>query len=534
MNKPMVSTVLWVAFSWLLCIPAFGGDVAEVRVGSTRVDWVPVVHAERWILTVSGPSDFFLKRQFEAGKAPFFSLFDSEGDRLPDGSYDWELRGIQEREAEAPEPPSRPRETGKTFNAPRAPELELSGQIAIRNGSFVTAPEGGGADTPQSPLHNVTAKDFIQTGKFANDGNACIGGECNSLSDVDFSALKLRSTLPHLKFDDVELPCEGCPTGNPHDWAVFINQNNTNQFAISEYVDDVLTSTPFTLSGGAPDNSLFVSSNGNVGVGTSTPGARFEVKGGEVRFPAGSNLGGFTHFNYSGDKNNYIRGITIMADNGGWVGIGTAAPITKLHVSGTSFPWTAPTKILVQETSTTTTPRELLEIQNNGAAVFILKDTSVAERWGIGTLGPSLVFDNQALSGLEAFLTNTGNLTIAGTLTQGSSRILKADFASLDAKNVLARVASLPVSLWSYKTEAGVRHVGPMAEDFHALFGLGADDQHIAPGDQAGIALLAVQGLNQKLREKDAEIAELKERIERLERMVQIQPQEKAQSEPQQ
>jgi endosialidase-like protein len=539
MNKPTVSTALWVAFSCLLCIPAFGGDtpspnsIAEVRIGPNRVDWVPAVDAERWILTVSGPGDFFLRRQFEAGKPPFLSVFDSEGDRLPNGSYAWELQGIQEREAGTPEPPSRPRETGKVLKTPRAPELELSGRFSIQEGSFVATPPNAGAEPPESPLHNVDAK-LLSHGPFANEGNACIGDECHSESDANFSALKLRSTLPHLYFDDVELPCEGCSTGNPHDWAVLINQSNTDQFAISELLDGTLLSTPLTVRGGAPNNSLFVNTNGNVGVGTSTPGAHFEVSGGEVRFPAGSNLGGFTHFNYAGDKNNYIRGITIMADNGGWVGIGTATPITKLHVSGDSVPWTAPTKILVQETSTTTTPRELLEIQNNGAVVFILKDISVPERWGIGTLGSSLVLDNQARTGLEAFLSNTGNLTIAGILTQGSSRDLKTDFVSLDPQNVLSRVASLPVSLWSYKTEAGVRHVGPMAEDFHALFGLGEDDKHLAPGDQAGVALLAVQGLNQKLREKDSEIAELKGRIERLERMVQIQSQEKAQSEPQQ
>jgi hypothetical protein len=143
--------------------------------------------------------------------------------------------------------------------------------------------------------------------------------------------------------------------------------------------------------------------------------------------------------------------------------------------------------------------------------VFILKDTAVPERWGIGTLGSSLVFDNQALAGLEMFLGNTGNLTIAGVLTQGSSRELKTALASLEPRDVLARVSALPVSLWSYKTETTVRHVGPMAEDFHQAFGLGEDDKHIAPGDQAGVALLAVQGLNEILQNKAKEIATLQD-----------------------
>jgi hypothetical protein len=66
-----------------------------------------------------------------------------------------------------------------------------------------------------------------------------------------------------------------------------------------------------------------------------------------------------------------------------------------------------------------------------------------------------------------------------------------------------------------------------MAEDFHQAFGLGEDDKHIAPGDQAGVALLAVQGLNQVVQDKAQEIttlrrenAELAKRVEALEAML--------------
>ena len=59
-----------------------------------------------------------------------------------------------------------------------------------------------------------------------------------------------------------------------------------------------------------------------------------------------------------------------------------------------------------------------------------------------------------------------------------------------------------------------------MSEDFHRAFGLGQDDKHIAPGDQAGVALLALQGLNQVVEEKDRKIADLESRIEALEKMI--------------
>lgn len=94
----------------------------------------------------------------------------------------------------------------------------------------------------------------------------------------------------------------------------------------------------------------------------------------------------------------------------------------------------------------------------------------------------------------------------------------------MNPEQVLAGVESLPMTTWSYKTEPGVRHVGPMAQDFHAAFNVGEDDRHIAEVDESGVALAAIQGLNQKLeeqnKEKDAEIATLNARMEKLEQLV--------------
>jgi hypothetical protein len=56
-----------------------------------------------------------------------------------------------------------------------------------------------------------------------------------------------------------------------------------------------------------------------------------------------------------------------------------------------------------------------------------------------------------------------------------------------------------------------------MAQDFHAAFGLnGADDKHISVVDEGGVALAAIQGLNQKLDEKAAEIQTLKQQNDSL------------------
>ena len=63
-----------------------------------------------------------------------------------------------------------------------------------------------------------------------------------------------------------------------------------------------------------------------------------------------------------------------------------------------------------------------------------------------------------------------------------------------------------------------------MSQDFYASFGLGMDDKHIATVDEGGVALAAIQGLNEKLEARtqklEAENAELKNRLEKIETLV--------------
>ncbi|MDD4182561.1 MAG: hypothetical protein PHT53_01885, partial [Candidatus Omnitrophica bacterium] len=49
------------------------------------------------------------------------------------------------------------------------------------------------------------------------------------------------------------------------------------------------TTTPVTVSSGAPNNSIFVASNGNVGIGTDNPQGRLDVTARD----GNGNLGGF-------------------------------------------------------------------------------------------------------------------------------------------------------------------------------------------------------------------------------------------------
>jgi len=101
----------------------------------------------------------------------------------------------------------------------------------------------------------------------------------------------------------------------------------------------------------------------------------------------------------------------------------------------------------------------------------------------------------------------------SGTWASASDRNLKTDVARIDDAAVLDKVAALPIERWSYKSERGVRHVGPMAQDFYAAFKVGEDDKHITSIDEDGVALAAIKALHARVRSLDAENAQLRTRL---------------------
>ncbi len=77
---------------------------------------------------------------------------------------------------------------------------------------------------------------------------------------------------------------------------------------------------------------------------------------------------------------------------------------------------------------------------------------------------------------------------------------------------VLDTVAALPVSTWRYLWEPeGVRHLGPMAQDWHAAFGFNQDDTRIPVVDGLGVALVSIQALHRHVEELQDEVARLRE-----------------------
>jgi len=93
----------------------------------------------------------------------------------------------------------------------------------------------------------------------------------------------------------------------------------------------------------------------------------------------------------------------------------------------------------------------------------------------------------------------------------GSDRNLKEHVEPVDAQAVLAKLTALPIATWNYiADDPGVRHMGPMAQDFAAAFGLGADDRHIHVIDASGAAIASVQALYELVQEQGRQIALLR------------------------
>jgi hypothetical protein len=152
----------------------------------------------------------------------------------------------------------------------------------------------------------------------------------------------------------------------------------------------------------------------------------------------------------------------------------------------------------------------------NGASVtnsnnFVFGNGSVT-KWGFGHTANS--------GNIVDFVNTTAKLTTGGAWTNASDRKLKDGFEKLDSKSILDKVNALDIERWHYIADGEpTTHIGPIAQDFHAAFGVG-DDTTISTIDPSGVALLAIQELSKKNDEKDIEIAQQQKQIDDLKNMV--------------
>ncbi len=102
----------------------------------------------------------------------------------------------------------------------------------------------------------------------------------------------------------------------------------------------------------------------------------------------------------------------------------------------------------------------------------------------------------------------------AGASAFPSDRRRKGNFAAADKRAILAKLAAVPISTWTYRHEdPAIRHIGPMAQDFHRAFAVGDDEARIALVDGNGVALAAIQGLHEQAQSHADRLAQLDMRL---------------------
>lgn len=181
---------------------------------------------------------------------------------------------------------------------------------------------------------------------------------------------------------------------------------------------------------------------------------------------------------------------------------------------------------------------DIRDLDGNGFGAFRVTGSGASQQtWAVASTNTGVVTFNQIGSGgqeatfrqrLDAsgFTFEVQGTAAATNHVNTSSRLLKTAFEAIDPSLILAKLDELPVTSWRFKEGPPDRHIGPVAEDFQAIFGLG-DGKHISTTDAQGVLMAAVQALKregdslrQDLARKDAEIRALSERLEALEQKL--------------
>jgi len=230
----------------------------------------------------------------------------------------------------------------------------------------------------------------------------------------------------------------------------------------------------------------------------------------------------------------------MFVDSSGNVGVGTNTPSAAFNLKRSD----GSAQVLVEDTQVAPS-QVMFQLKDAGGPRFRMENTDAGYSWnfnafqsgfsigltGTGgselTLGPdgSLIVGPGGTNNFQ--VQADGTVRVKGVVVHSSSRTTKRDITPVDDQVVLTKLANLDVAEWAYKDAAGYRHMSPMAEDFYAAFGLGVDNKTVSSSDLAGVALAAAKALKMEnaqlkadARADDEEIKALKARMERLEDLV--------------
>ncbi|HVS66471.1 MAG TPA: hypothetical protein VMT85_23545, partial [Thermoanaerobaculia bacterium] len=259
-----------------------------------QLDLEPLVEHESVTLSVSGPGNFFYRESFAAGNPIGFAI-QQDGEVLADGLYTWEavvnprlssdvIRSLaQARAAGDDAVADRLRESGQL---PAERQME-SGSFRVVQGSILTdtgperepgtgAPSGGMTRVPSADVR-VSSPDQVIPDDLIVQRSLCVGFDCVNNEDFGFDTIRLKENNLRIKFEDTS-----AGTFPSRDWQLTAN-DSTNGGANRFSIDDIDGGrTPFTIEAAAPTNSLYVESDGDIGLGTANPVVRLHLVDGDT------------------------------------------------------------------------------------------------------------------------------------------------------------------------------------------------------------------------------------------------------------
>lgn len=312
----------------------------ELAAAGNRIVFTPSEHAPGFQLRVTGPGPFLVEKTWLANETMALTV-GGESMAWQDGAYSYEVAPI----------------TGMAVRSNAAGgshEVDLlranSGSFALQAGRVLvptTVPEWqrtSDLDSGSAGKDQVIADDLIV------QGSACVGLDCVNNESFGFDTIRMKENNIRIKFEDTS--ADAFPST---DWQLTANDSasgGANRFSI----EDVTAATiPFTVTGGAPNNSLFIDSQSRIGIGTAVPALQVHQVRGDtpaIRLEQ-TGTSGFTPqtWDIAGNEANFfVRDVTggsrlplrirpgaptssIDIGASGDVGVGTASPAANLHVS---------------------------------------------------------------------------------------------------------------------------------------------------------------------------------------------------------
>ncbi len=561
MTSRCTSTLLMLAALAMLTLPAIANDqVMDVKAEGSMLIFTPLMEYESIELVVTGPKRTLTRNIYANGKQFAWDVFDQSGKARPDGPYTFQLRVTPIIDAEAKEMLQAARFKGnedETFvqlcEEGRIPDgpITQNGYFLIIKSELVMGGETEKTAAEQRQARSEDADkglevspeaDFVINDDLIVDGSACIGFDCVNGESFGFDTIRLKENNLRIKFEDTSVAASFPTT----DWQLTANAS-ANGGASKFSIDDISGGrTPFTVEANAPSHSLYVDDGGRIGNGTSTPSVEIHTVDGDtptLRLQQDGSSGFAPQtWDVAGNETNFfIRDVTngstlpfrirpgastsaIFIDVDSDIGFGTASPDEDLHIVRSAVP------IGVKLENSADNRNWTFKMSGSGFAVnedaeastLLLRDSGEMR---VGNDGAEeFVVRSNGDTEIDGNLDVDGDITATGTI---SDRDRKQQIVNVDGADVLSKVLALPVSTWVYNHQTEVRHIGPMAQDFHAAFGLGTE-RSIGLTDLGGLSLAAIQELHQQfesqLENKDAELeqlrtesAEMQQRLEALE-----------------